>query len=78
MFQLENSPLAIIELDNEHRVISWSVQAVNIFGWDAKLATGTLLEDLGLVSEQDKEAFYDSLNDLAGIVTGKQIGRAHV
>lgn len=35
-FHVENSPLAVIEWDNNFRVQRWSQQAENIFGWRAE------------------------------------------
>lgn len=37
---VENSPLAVIEWDNQHRVKFWSKQAENLFGWSANEVMG--------------------------------------
>ncbi|MBL8514576.1 MAG: diguanylate cyclase [Betaproteobacteria bacterium] len=46
---LENSPLAVIEWDQEVRVRRWSGQAERIFGWSAKEVLGERSRDIGLV-----------------------------
>lgn len=46
---LENSPLAVIEWDEEVRVRRWSGQAERIFGWSAKEVLGERSRDIGLV-----------------------------
>ena len=50
---LNNSPLAIVEWDNNFVISSWSGQAKKIFGWDASEAIGKQLIDLNLVYEED-------------------------
>jgi PAS domain S-box-containing protein len=52
-FHVENSPLAIIQFDNESRVQRWSKQAENIFGWEAKEVINQHLEDWQFVFEED-------------------------
>lgn len=46
---LENSPLAVVEWDEEVRVRRWSGQAERIFGWSAAEVLGERSRDIGLV-----------------------------
>jgi PAS domain S-box-containing protein len=39
-FHMKNSPLAVIEWDNEFRVSRWSVEAERIFGWQTEEVIG--------------------------------------
>ena len=39
-FLIDNSPLAVVEWDNNHRVQRWSTQAERIFGWQAEEVLG--------------------------------------
>ena len=50
---LNNSPLAIIEWDKNFVIKNWSVQAKNIFGWEASEAVGKHFNELNLVHEED-------------------------
>ncbi|SKB57687.1 PAS domain S-box protein [Maribacter arcticus] len=50
---LNNSPLAIIEWDKNFIIRNWSVQAKNIFGWEASEAVGKHFNDLNLIYEED-------------------------
>ncbi|MBQ0787635.1 MAG: PAS domain S-box protein, partial [Oceanihabitans sp.] len=50
---LSNSPLAIIEWDENLMIRNWSVQAENIFGWKEQEVVGKHFSDLNLVYEED-------------------------
>ncbi len=52
-FHIENSPLAVIELNNEFRVQRWSQQATNIFGWQAEEVLNQRLDEWQCVFEED-------------------------
>ena len=52
-FHIENSPLAVIELNNEFRVQRWSQQATNIFGWQAEEVLNQHLDEGPFVFEED-------------------------
>jgi PAS domain S-box-containing protein len=47
---IDNSPLAVIEWDNELRVQDWSEQAEQLFGWSATDALGRSISELSLFS----------------------------
>lgn len=53
---VEGTPLAVIELDPELRVVRWSGNATAFFGWSADEALGRSLGDWRLVFEEDAPA----------------------
>ncbi len=55
-FHVENSPLAVIEWDNQSRVQRWSPQAENLFGWKAEEVLGRHIDELQLVFAEDIES----------------------
>jgi PAS domain S-box-containing protein len=52
-FHVENTPLAVIELDDEFRVQRWSQQATNIFGWQADEVLNQRLDEWQFVFAED-------------------------
>ncbi len=52
-FHVENTPLAVIELNNEFRVQRWSQQATHIFGWQAQEVLNQRLDEWQFVYEED-------------------------
>ncbi|TYQ23592.1 PAS domain S-box protein [Pseudanabaena sp. UWO311] len=54
-YHIENSPLATIQWDREFRVIYWSKQAEEIFGWSAEEVLGKYLYEWRFVFEDDLE-----------------------
>lgn len=66
MFQLENSPLAVVELDASNRIISWSVQAENIFGWMADEIIGLPISDFDFIFDDDRAIVENAFKELAG------------
>ncbi|MGL4379477.1 MAG: PAS domain-containing protein, partial [Microcoleaceae cyanobacterium] len=66
-FHLENSPLAVIEWDNQSRVQFWSQQAEKIFGWKAEEVLGKFWHEWKFVVEEDTEKVQDNA---AGLRTG--------
>ena len=61
---LNNSPLAIIEWDNNFIIRNWSVQAKSIFGWEESEAIGKHFNELNLVHEEDGAAILIVAEDL--------------
>ena len=59
---ISNTPLAVLEWDRDFRLVRWSPQAENIFGWRATRSSAFRSTDSPLVHEDDREAF-------AGLVT---------
>jgi two-component system, cell cycle sensor histidine kinase and response regulator CckA len=66
--QFTNSPLALIEWDEQLRVTRWSKQAERIFGWSAVEVTGKTADQLGLVHEDDAALVHANVGELmAGV-----------
>ncbi|HET9525947.1 MAG TPA: PAS domain S-box protein [Pyrinomonadaceae bacterium] len=55
-FHVENTPLAVIEWDNEFRVLRWSPAAQRLFGWTAGEVLGKRFSDWQFVVPDDLEA----------------------
>ncbi|MEG3841647.1 PAS domain S-box protein [Microcoleus sp. herbarium14] len=55
-FHVENSPMAVIEWDSEFRIVRWSPQAENIFGWKTAEIMGKDWHELSIVHEADCES----------------------
>jgi PAS domain S-box-containing protein len=54
-FHLDNSPMAVIEWDSEFRIVGWSPQAEQIFGWKTAEIIGKYWYELPLVYSDDLE-----------------------
>jgi len=52
-FHVENTPLAVIEWDNEFRVLRWSPAAQKLFGWKAEEVLGKRYSDWEFVVPDD-------------------------
>ncbi|BAY20030.1 putative sensor protein (plasmid) [Anabaenopsis circularis NIES-21] len=55
-YHFMNSPLAVMEFDSEARVMQWSPQAENVFGWKSQEVLGKRLIDMGFVHAEDEAA----------------------
>jgi len=53
-----NTPLAVMEWDRDYRLVRWSAQAENIFGWTTDEALGMQLTDNVLMHEDDRAPAY--------------------
>ncbi len=53
---ISNTPLAVLEWDRDLKLVRWSPQAQNIFGWSTEEALGMPLTDNALLHEDDTEA----------------------
>src|SRR5205807_2436165 len=54
---INNTPLAVMEWDREFRLVRWSPQAPNIFGWQANEVLGMPINGNPLIHDGDREAF---------------------
>ncbi len=54
---ISNTPLAVLEWDRDFRLVRWSPQAENIFGWRSDEILGIPLADSPLLHEGDREGF---------------------
>ncbi|HPN37613.1 MAG TPA: PAS domain S-box protein, partial [Melioribacteraceae bacterium] len=52
---IQNSPMAVIEWNNEQKITGWTGEAENIFGYCAYEVIGKNMEDLKLIFEPDIE-----------------------
>jgi PAS domain S-box-containing protein len=52
-YHLENSPLAVIEWDNNFKIIQWSNEAERIFGHKKEEAMGVRIDLLNIIYEED-------------------------
>jgi PAS domain S-box-containing protein len=50
---IANSPLAVIEWDNQFRVKQWSVRAEQVFGWQAEDVIGKYAHEIGYIHVDD-------------------------
>ncbi|MFO1415620.1 MAG: PAS domain-containing protein [Burkholderiales bacterium] len=61
-----NTPLAVLEWDRDSRLVRWSQQAQNIFGFAAEEILGIRLSDNPLLHEEDREGFAGLVDRLMG------------
>ena len=59
---LDNTPLAVIELDSSRRVKAWTGCAEAILLWPREDAFGRRLEELRIFDEEGRTRFEDELN----------------
>ena len=52
-YHFENSPLAVVEWDNDFVVKQWSAEAERMFGWEKTETLGKPIGDLNLIYEED-------------------------
>jgi len=62
---ISNTPLAVLEWDRDHRLVRWSPQAQNIFGWTADEVLGMPLTDNVLIHDADRDAVIAIVGRLA-------------
>lgn len=55
-FHVENTPLAVIEWDNEFRVLRWSPAAQRLFGWRSEEVLGRHFSEWEFVVPEDLDA----------------------
>jgi diguanylate cyclase (GGDEF)-like protein/PAS domain S-box-containing protein len=61
---MNNTPLAVLEWDRDFRLVRWSPQAENIFGWSAEHMLGMPIDGNPLLHETDREAVTEMLRSL--------------
>lgn len=71
---IDNSPLAVIEFDNQFRVVRWSREAERMFGWTAEEITGKAIAEMHWVYEEDAEKVRQ---ESAGFVDGTRSRSVH-
>lgn len=55
-FHVENTPMAVVEWDQDFRVIRWSAGAERILGWQADEVLGRSLAEIPFVLEEDADS----------------------
>ena len=63
-FHVENTPLGVIEWDNEFRLQRWSQQAEKIFGWQADEVIGLKANDWEFIFPEDLEKCHAIMQQL--------------
>ncbi len=63
-FHLENTPLALVEMDQDTRIRRWSRQAQELFGHLPAEVLGRRLEEIGLVHPADMAAVAEVVDEL--------------
>jgi diguanylate cyclase (GGDEF)-like protein/PAS domain S-box-containing protein len=61
-----NTPLAVMEWDRDFKLVRWSPQAQNIFGWSDDEVHGMPLTDNVLLHESDRQHVNELVNTLTG------------
>lgn len=60
----DNSPLAIVEVDQDFRLVSWSNSAERMFGWRAEEVVGKCMNEFAWVHPDGRDAFRALVADL--------------
>jgi PAS domain S-box-containing protein len=66
---IENSPLAVSEFNPQLRVIRWSDEAEQVFGWTAGEILGRSMFEIDWVLEEDVNMVS---NDISGLINGER------
>jgi PAS domain S-box-containing protein len=62
-FQVENSPLAVIEWDEQYRICRWSTAAEKMFGWQAEEVLGKTPFDWKFIFVDDIAVIKDTMEN---------------
>lgn len=65
-FHFENSPLAVVEWDQNYVVKRWSKEAERIFGWTPEETIGKKIESLNMIYEPDIPLVVKTMERLSG------------
>ncbi|HEX4859234.1 MAG TPA: EAL domain-containing protein [Usitatibacteraceae bacterium] len=66
---LANTPLGVIQLDRERRVVEWTGRAAEIFSWTTEQARGRHVDELKLFDEESRAHFEMELDWLGTSTT---------
>jgi len=72
-FQIENSPVAVIEWDADFRITRWAGEAQNIFGWSEAEIVGALISDTPLIYDEDIPIVQGVIQQLTDGVTTRVV-----
>jgi PAS domain S-box-containing protein len=74
-FHVQNSPLAVIEWDEDFRVMRWSPGAERLFGWSAHEVLRKHPNDWAFVHEDDRPAVDQLIVELLGGLKPRNVSR---
>lgn len=63
-FHMENSPLAVIELNDNFQILKWSPQANKLFNQGKDQVLGKKISDIGLMDDSEWEKFESNIQQL--------------
>ena len=63
-YHFENSPLAVVEWDNDLKITEWSLEAEHIFGWKKEETIGKNIDTLNLIYNEDIPFVYHVMDRL--------------
>jgi len=63
-YHFENSPLAVVEWDNNLNITEWSLEAEHIFGWKKEETIGKNIDTLNLIYNEDIPFVYHLMDRL--------------
>jgi len=63
-YHFENSPLAVVEWDNDLKITEWSLEAEHIFGWRKEETIGKNIDTLNLIYNEDIPFIYHVVDRL--------------
>jgi PAS domain S-box-containing protein len=62
----DNSPLGIVELDRDQRIVSWSKGAQRLFGWRPAEVAGFRVSEIDWVNPEERHAFGALMAEMLG------------
>jgi PAS domain S-box-containing protein len=65
-YHFENSPLAVVEWDNDFIVTQWSSEAERIFGWKKEETLGKRIDTLNMIYNEDIPIVNNTMERLTG------------
>src|SRR5687768_1808750 len=60
-YHLDNTPVGVLVLDEDQKIIYWSSAAAEIFDWPASEVLHRTITSLNIVYHEDKEQVFDAL-----------------
>ncbi|MCL4402911.1 MAG: PAS domain S-box protein [Acidobacteria bacterium] len=61
---VDNSPLAVVEWDNQFRITRWAGEAERVFGWSAAESLGKRIDELDWIYPQDAHLVDEVMADM--------------
>ncbi len=73
-YHVENTPLAVIELDRELTMMNWSKNAENIFGWKEEEMLNKSMTEVNIVYEDDQ---LETIESMQSLLDGSSSNNSH-